>query len=59
MKRAELIRNVTAIMATTAFSFSMFCGFIAGLLTTTENMISLGLCAVISGIAAVMHHIAK
>lgn len=59
MKRAEAIRNVAALVAVTAFSFSMFAGFLTGLLTTTENMVSLGVCVVVGGIAALMHNIAK
>lgn len=59
MKRAEAIRNVAAMVAVTAFSFSMFAGFMAGLLTTTENMVSLAVCVVVGGIAALMHKIAK
>lgn len=59
MKRAEAIRNVAALVAVTAFSFSMFAGFLTGLLTTTENMVSLAVCVVVGGIAALMHNIAK
>lgn len=59
MKRAEAIRNVAALVAITAFSFSMFAGFLTGLLTTTENMVSLAVTAVVGGIAALMHNIAK
>ena len=59
MKRAEAIRNVAAMVAVTAFSFSMFAGFMTGLLTTTENMVSLAVCVVVSGIAALMHKVAK
>lgn len=59
MKNAELIRNAAAIVAITAFSFSMFAGFIAGLLTTKENMISLAVTLVIGSIAGLMHKIAK
>lgn len=59
MKRAEAIRNVAALVAVTAFSFSMFAGFLTGLLTTTENMVSLAVCVVVGSIAALMHNIAK
>ncbi|QHS01800.1 hypothetical protein ENTB45_220 [Enterobacter phage Entb_45] len=59
MKRAEAIRNVAALVAVTAFSFSMFAGFLTGLLTTTENMVSLAVTAVVGGIAFLMHNIAK
>lgn len=59
MKRAEAIRNVAALVAVTAFSFSMFAGFLTGLLTTTENMVSLAVTAVVGGTAALMHNIAK
>lgn len=59
MKRCELIRNVTALAAVTAFGFSMFAGFMLDLLTTTENMVSLAVTAVVGGIAALMHNIAK
>lgn len=59
MKRAEAIRNVAALTAVLTFSFSMFAGFLTGLLTTTENMVSLAVTAVIGGIAFLMHSIAK
>lgn len=59
MKRAEAIRNVAALAAVTTFSFSMFAGFLTGLLTTTENMVSLAVTVVIGGIAFLMHNIAK
>lgn len=41
MKRCELIRNVAIAISASAFSFSMFVGFICGLLTTAENVFSL------------------
>lgn len=59
MKIAEAIRNVAALVAVTAFSFSMFAGFMTGLLTTTENMVSLAVTGVVSGLAFLMHKIAQ
>lgn len=59
MKIAEAIRNVTALIAITAFSFSMFAGFICDLLTTKENIISLVVAFLIGSIAFVMDKIAK
>lgn len=59
MKIAEAIRNVAGMIAVTTFSFSMFAGFVCGLLTTTENMVSLGVTLVIALIAFVMHKIAQ
>ena len=59
MKIAEAIRNVAALVAVTAFSFSMFAGFMTGLLTTTENMVSLALTGIVSGLAFLMHKIAN
>ncbi len=59
MKIAEAIRNVAALVALMAFSFSMFAGFMTGLLTTTENMVSLAITLVVSGLAFLMHKIAQ
>lgn len=59
MKIAEAIRNAAALVAVTAFSFSMFAGFMAGLLTTTENMVSLLIAGLVSGLSFVMHKIAQ
>ena len=59
MKRAELIRNVAVVIASMAFSCSMFVGFICGLLSTTENSISLVVAFLIGLIAIVMDKIAK
>lgn len=59
MKIAEAIRNVSGMIAITTFSFSMFAGFICGLLTTKENMISLAVTLVIGLIAFIMHKIAN
>ena len=59
MKRCELIRNVTALVAITAFSFSMFAGFMLDLLTTSENTISLVVAFLIGSISFVMDKISK
>lgn len=59
MKRCELIRNVTATIAVTAFSFSMFAGFMLNMLSTTENVVSLVVAFLIGSIAYVMDKIAK
>ena len=59
MKRCELIRNVTALIAITAFSFSMFAGFMLDLLTTSENIISLVVAFLIGSISFVMDKISK
>lgn len=59
MKRCELIRNVTALVAVTAFSFSMFAGFMLDLLTTSENTISLVVAFLIGSISFVMDKISK
>lgn len=59
MKIAEAIRNAAALIAVTTFSFSMFAGFVTGLLTTTENMVSLAVTLVIGSIAGLMHKIAQ
>lgn len=59
MKRCELIRNVTATVAVTAFSFSMFAGFMLDMLTTTENVLSLVVAFLIGSIAYVMNKISK
>lgn len=59
MKIAEVIRNVAGLVAVTTFSFSMFAGFICGLLTTTENLVSLSVTLVIGLIAFLMHKIAQ
>ena len=59
MKRCELIRNVTALIAITAFGFSMFAGFMLDLLTTSENTISLVVAFLIGSISFVMDKISK
>ncbi|UGO46813.1 hypothetical protein PHAGINATOR_149 [Shigella phage vB_SboM_Phaginator] len=59
MKRCELIRNVAIAISASAFSFSMFVGFICGLLTTAENVFSLVVAFLIGLIAIVMDKISK
>lgn len=59
MKIAEAIRNVAGLIAVTTFAFSMFAGFICGLLTTTENVVSLSVTLVIGLLAFLMHKIAE
>jgi hypothetical protein len=59
MKRCELIRNVTALVAVTAFGFSMFAGFMLGMLSTSENIISLVVAFLIGSISFVMDKISK
>ena len=59
MKRCELIRNVAVTIAVTAFSFSMFAGFMLNMLSTTENVVSLVVAFLIGSIAYVMDKIAK
>ena len=59
MKRCELIRNVTAIVAITAFGFSMFAGFMLNMLSTSENIISLVVAFLIGSISFVMDKISK
>ncbi|QLF81540.1 hypothetical protein FB_0143 [Escherichia phage vB_EcoM_FB] len=59
MKRCELIRNATALIAITTFSFSMFAGFMLDLLTTSENTISLVVAFLIGSISFVMDKISK
>lgn len=59
MKIAEAIRNVTALISVTAFSFSMFAGFMLDMLTTKENLCSLLVAFLIGSIAYVMDRIAK
>lgn len=59
MKRCELIRNVAAIVAVTAFGFSMFAGFMLNMLSTSENIISLVVAFLIGSISFVMDKISK
>ncbi len=59
MKRCELIRNVTALVAVTAFGFSMFAGFMLDMLSTSENIISLVVTFLIGSISFVMDKISK
>lgn len=59
MKRCELIRNVAIAISASAFSFSMFVGFICGLLTTAENVFSLVVAFLIGLIAIVTDKISK
>ncbi|UHS65374.1 hypothetical protein [Escherichia phage P896] len=59
MKRCELIRNVTAFVAVTAFGFSMFAGFMLNMLSTSENIISLVVAFLIGSISFVMDKISK
>lgn len=59
MKRCELIRNVTALTAVTAFGFSMFAGFTLDMLSTSENIISLVVAFLIGSISFVMDKISK
>ena len=59
MKRCELIRNVTAPIAVTAFGFSMFAGFMLNMLSTSENIISLVVAFLIGSISFVMDKMSK
>ncbi|QWQ55991.1 hypothetical protein [Escherichia phage P479] len=59
MKRCELIRNATALVAVTAFGFSMFAGFMLNMLSTSENIISLVVAFLIGSISFVMDKISK
>ncbi|AIZ02208.1 hypothetical protein VR20_150 [Escherichia phage vB_EcoM_VR20] len=59
MKRCELIRNVTAFVAVTAFGFSMFAGFMLNMLSTSENIISLVVAFLIGSISFVMDKMSK
>ncbi|QUL77602.1 putative membrane protein [Escherichia phage UPEC07] len=59
MKRCELIRNVTALVAVTVFGFSMFAGFMLNMLSTSENIISLVVAFLIGSISFVMDKISK
>ena len=59
MKRCELIRNVTALVAVTAFGFSMFAGFMLNMLSTSENIISLVVALLIGSISFVMDTMSK
>lgn len=59
MKRCELIRNVTALVAVTTFGFSMFAGFMLNMLSTSENIISLVVAFLIGSISFIMDKISK
>ncbi len=59
MKRCELIRNVTALVAVTTFGFNMFAGFMLNMLSTSENIISLVVAFLIGSISFVMDKISK